>query len=107
MVIPGGKNILSEIEERFGLPKLSQVADSLQRFPDRNQLKLIKDVLESAERVSKTAPELDKVMLLIREINSMPTEKLEKLEKVLKRIEGIMKKAPQELMDFVASLKEE
>ena len=63
-------------------------------------------MLVAAERISQTAPELDQVVSLIREINSMPAEKLERLEKVLKRIEGIMKKAPQELLSFLTSLKE-
>ncbi|GAH40891.1 unnamed protein product [marine sediment metagenome] len=101
-----GKSILSEIENKFGLPKLSKVTESLDRFPDARQLKLIKSVLEIAERVSKTAPELDKVVELIKEINSMPIEKLEKLEKLLKRIEKIMKNAPQDLLEFITSLKE-
>ena len=102
-----GKSILSEFENKLGLPKLSQVAESLDKFPDARQLRLIKEVLVAAERVSQNAPELDKVVMLIREINSMPIEKLEKLEKLLKRIEKIMKHAPQDLLEFLTSLKEE
>ncbi len=99
--------VMQRIERAFGLPPLSTLAESLEKFPDTKQLKLIKAVLTIAERVSQTAPELDKVIMLIREINSMPTEKLERLEKVLKRIEGIIKKAPEELVSFLTSLKEE
>ena len=95
-----------EAEQKLGLPPLSKFVESLEKLPDERRLKLIKEVLALAERVSKTAPELDQVVTLIKEINSMPVEKLEKLEKVLKRIEGIMKKAPQELMSFLTSLKE-
>ncbi len=107
MVMQSGKSLLTEVEKKLGLPRLSQVADSLEKFPDAKQLRLIKDVLVAAEKVSQSAPELDKVVMLIREINSMPVDKLEKLEKVLKRIEGIMKKAPQDLIEFLTSLKEE
>lgn len=107
MVTQRGRSLLAEVESKFGLPRLSQVADSLEKFPDAKQLRLIKDVLVAAEKVSQSAPELDKVVMLIREINSMPVDKLEKLEKVLKRIEGIMKKAPQDLIEFLTSLKEE
>lgn len=96
-----------EAERKFGLPPLSKLAESLEKLPDEKQLRLIKELLTVAERVSHNAPELDQVIGLIREINSMPIEKLEKLEKVLKRIEGIMKKAPQELLEFLAKLKEE
>ena len=102
-----GRSLLAEVENKLGLPKLSQVAEALNKFPDAKQLRLIKEVLVAAEAVSRSAPELDKVMMLIREINSMPIDKLEKLEKVLKRIEGIMKKAPHELIDFLESLKGE
>ncbi|GAI31673.1 unnamed protein product, partial [marine sediment metagenome] len=90
--MPNGKGFLRQIEEKFGLPSLSKVAESFEKFPDSRQLKLIRDVLTVAERVAQTGPELEKVITLIREINSMPTEKLEKLEKVLKRIEGIFSK---------------
>ncbi len=99
--------LLSEVEKKFGLPPLSQVAEALGKFPDARQLRLIKEVLATAEAVSRNAPELDKVAALIREINSMPIEKLEKLEKLLKRIEKIMKNTPQDLMEFLTSLKEE
>jgi len=107
MVMKGLEQIAKEAERRLGLPPLSKVTESLDKFPDARQLKLIKEVLEIAERVSKTAPELDQVVMLIKEINSMPIEKLEKLEKLLKRIEKILKTAPQNLMEFLTSLKEE
>ena len=103
----GIEQIAKEAERRLGLPSLSKVTESLDKFPDARQLRIIKELLEIAERVSKTAPELDKVVMLIKEINSMPIDKLEKLEKILRRIEGILKKAPQDLMEFISSLKEE
>lgn len=107
MVIERGKSLLADVESKLGLPPLSRVAETLERFPDAKHLRTIKDVLIIAERVAHNAPELDQVVMLIKEINSMPIEKLEKLEKLLKRIEGIMKKAPQDLLEFLSSLKEE
>ncbi|MBA7535839.1 hypothetical protein ES705_28097 [subsurface metagenome] len=107
MVMGKIEQLAKEAERRFNLPPLSKVTESLDKFPDARQLRLIKEVLETAERVSQTAPELDQVVMLIKEINSMPIEKLEKLEKLLKRIEKIMKHAPQDLLGFLASLKEE
>jgi hypothetical protein len=106
MVMQRVRELQADIEKKLGLPPLSQVAGVLDKFPDSRQLHLIKDVLVAAEAVSRNAPELDKVVLLIREINSMPIEKLEKLEKLLKRIERIMKTAPQDLVGFLMSLKE-
>lgn len=96
-----------QFEKRTGAPPLTKFAETIDKLPDERRLKLIKEVLIAADKVSTTAPELDKVAALIREINSMPIDKLEKVEKVLKRIEGIMKKAPEELLDFLAKLKEE
>ncbi len=105
MVMQKGRSLLAEVENKLGLPPLSQVAGALDKFPDAKQLRLIKDVLVAAEAVSRNAPELDKVAMLIREINSMPIEKLENLEKLLKRLERIMKNAPQDLLGFLTSLK--
>jgi hypothetical protein len=106
MVIQRGRGILAEVENKLGLPPLSRVADALDKFPNAGQLRLIKEVLVTAEKVSSTAPELDKVAMVIREINSMPVEKLEKLERLLKRIDKIMKNAPQDLLEFIMGLKE-
>lgn len=106
MVAEKGKGFLSEVERRFGLPPLSRVAETLGKFPDAKSLRLIKEVLIAADAISQNAPELDKVATLIREINSMPIEKLEKLEKLLKQIDKIMKNAPQDLVGFLMNLKE-
>lgn len=96
-----------EFENRTGLPPLSRFVETFDKVPDGKRLKLIRDVLNSAERVSRTAPELGKVIELIQELNSIPIEKLEKLEKLLKRIEKLIKTAPEELLSFLTSLKEE
>lgn len=98
--------VMKEIEKKLGLPSLAQVTGILEKFPDEKRLTIIKDVLEIAERVSRNAIELEKVIELVTELNSVPIEKLEKLEKVLKRIEGIVKKAPEQLLDFLSSLKD-
>ncbi|MBA7593434.1 hypothetical protein ES703_00354 [subsurface metagenome] len=99
--------VMDKVEKMLGLPKLSELTKTMEKFPDEKQLKAIKQVLTIAERVSKSALELDQVVMLIREINAMPLDKLEKLEKLLKRIEKIMKHTPDELMNFLISLKEE
>lgn len=106
MVQQRGRSILAGVEEKLGLPPLSQMAGAFEKFPDTKQLHQIKAVLAAAESVSRIAPELDKAVALIQEINSMPMEKLDKLEKLLKRIEKIMKNSPKELVDFLISLKE-
>lgn len=109
--MPGILDQLAEMakdfEKKTGAPPLSKFVQTVERLPDEKRLKLIKEVLTAAEKVSQNAPELDKVVQLVHELNSVPIEKLEKLEKLLKRIEGIIKKAPAELLGFITSLKEE
>lgn len=107
MVLDRLAEAAKEAERKLGLPPLSKFVETIDKLPDERRLKLIKEVLVVAEKVSQSAPSLEKVIDLIREINSMPIEKLEKLEKVLKRIEKIMKAAPEELLSFLTSLKGE
>ncbi|MBA7712587.1 hypothetical protein ES703_121566 [subsurface metagenome] len=99
--------VLERLEKTLGLPPLSEVTKTLDKVPDEKRLKAIKSLLIVAERVSKTAPELDQVVMLIQEINSMPLDKLVQLEKVLKHVEKVMKMAPKEVIDFLSSLKGE
>ena len=106
MVQQKGRSLLAGLEDKSGLPPLSQVAGVLDRFPDNKQLRQIQAVLKAAESVSRIAPELDKAVALIQEINSMPLEKLEKLGKLQKRMGKILKNSPKELVDFLVSLKE-
>lgn len=93
--------IAKTAEKQFNLPPLSKVTGSLEKVPDSKQLKLIKDLLDTVERVSKVAPELDKVTGLIRELNSIPIEKLAMLDKLLRRAEKVIKMAPPEIVDFL------
>uniref|UniRef100_A0A6H1Z8F4 Uncharacterized protein n=1 Tax=viral metagenome TaxID=1070528 RepID=A0A6H1Z8F4_9ZZZZ len=99
--------VLDRLEKTLGLPPLSEITRTLEKVPDEKRLKAIKSLLLVAERVSKSAPELDKVVQLVQEINSMPLDKLVQLEKVLKRVEKVMKLAPKEVIDFLSSLKGE
>ena len=107
MVMNRGKGLIATIEEKLGLPPLSQVTETLQKFPDMPRLRLIKSILETCERLSRTSPELEKVVTLVNLIADTPTDKLEKLEKVLKQANKLMTHAPTELLEFLASLKGE
>lgn len=100
------RGLLSQIEKKLGLPSLSKVAESLQKFPDMPRLRLLKSILDICERLASTSPELEKVVDLVNLIANTPTEKLEKLEKVLKQANKLVAHAPHELIDFLSSLKE-
>lgn len=101
------KGFIAAVEDKLGLPPINQVAKGLQKFPDMQRLRIIKSIVESCERLSRSAPELDKVITLINLIADTPTEKLGKLEKVLKQANKLMKEAPNDLLEFLSSLKEE
>ncbi len=104
MVLDKIAEAAKEAEKKLGLPPLSKFVETIDKLPDERRLKLIKEVLVTAERVSQSAPELEKIIDLIREINSIPIDKLNKVDKILKRIEKIMKAAPEELLSFLTSL---
>ncbi|GAJ23505.1 unnamed protein product, partial [marine sediment metagenome] len=74
-------------------------------FPDLPRLRLIKNILETCERLSRTSPELEKVVALVNLIADTPTDKLEKLEKVLRQANKLVSHAPNELLEFLSSLK--
>jgi len=99
--------VMERLEKTFGLPPLSQVSRSLERLPDVEQLRQIKEVLVIAERVAKVSPDLDKVVALIKEANSVSPEHLQELLKVLRSIERILKNAPEGLIQFISGLKAE
>ena len=99
--------ILAELERKLGLPRLSRFADSLQSFPDSQQLKLIKGILEVAERLPKDAEDLDRVIHIIDAIKSIEPGQLQVLEKILKCLERIIKKTPEGVLEFLSKLKED
>jgi len=101
-----GKGFIAQIEEKLGLPPLSQVTETLQKFPDMPRLRLIKNILETCERLSRTSPELEKVITLVNLIADTPTGKLADLERVLKQANKLVAHAPNELLEFLSSLKE-
>ncbi|MBA7697509.1 hypothetical protein ES703_106175 [subsurface metagenome] len=107
MVMGRGKGLLAEVERKLGLPPLSQVTETLQKFPDMPRLRLIKNILETCERLSDTSPELEKVITLVNLIADTPTDKLANLERVLKQANKLVAHAPNELLAFLSSLKEE
>lgn len=102
--------MLHQIEKKLGLPPLTKVVETVNNLPDNKRLRVIKEILETAERVSQTVQELDKIVSLINVLNELPLEKLKGLEKMLKRVEAIIEKSPEDLMQnliqFLAELKE-
>ena len=86
--------IISDLERKFNLPPLSSVANTLKKFPDAGQLSMLKQTLEVAERVSKTAPELNQVLSLFKAIKEIPTDKLVQIGKLIKSQDRVSMTAP-------------
>ena len=98
--MPNGKGLLSSIEEKLGLPPIGKVTEALQKFPDMPRLRLIKSILDSCERLIADTPteKLEKLEKVLEQAN--------KLEKVLKQANKLVAHAPNELLEFLSSLKE-
>lgn len=98
-----GKGLLTQIEDKLGLPKLSRVVDSVAQF-DPKQLREAKELLDRIERVAKVAPDLDKVLMLIRELRSMTPTEWHEVNKALGHLDHIVTKSPQEVVDAIKKL---
>lgn len=104
-------DILQQIEKKLKLPPLSQALD---KIPDAEQLRLTKDILSTIERLmrevnalpSDKMERLERVMTMVYELYSMPTDKMKETDKILKRVEKIIKGAPEQLLNFLDKLKE-
>jgi hypothetical protein len=106
----GLEDVARGMEKRFGLPKLSEMLSSLDKIPDARTLKVLQDLLSTVERLmiaSKNAPAVDQLTPLLHEINDMPMEKMDKLLKILKTIEGIIEKAPADLLGMLSDIAKE
>ncbi|MDD4984396.1 MAG: hypothetical protein PHQ43_01205 [Dehalococcoidales bacterium] len=100
----GEDGLVTTIEKKLGLPSLSKISETFTNIPDTRQLKLIKEILVLADRVSGNAPDLEKVSILIQELNRVPVEKLAAMEKILRRIDKIIQKTPGDMLEMLSSL---
>ncbi len=104
--------ILGDIEKKLGLPPLSK---ALEKLPDAEQLKLAKATFEIVQNLvhevnampSEKLERVERILAVVYELYSMPAEKLDKVEKILKRIEKIIKAAPEQLLTFLEKLGKE
>ena len=98
-----GKGLLTQIEDKLGLPKLSKVVDSVAQF-DPKQLREAKELMDRIERVSKVAPDLDKVLRLVVELRSVTPQEWREINKALGHLEHMITKSPQEVVDAIRQL---
>jgi hypothetical protein len=105
-------DIIQQVEKKLKLPPLSQ---ALEKIPNAEQLRLTKEILSTIERLmrevnslpSDKMERLERVMTMVYELYSMPTDKMKEADKILRRVERIIKGAPEELLKFLSSPKEE
>ena len=92
-----------DFEKKTGMPQLSKLAGVLEtKLPDERQMKLFIELLDRLERISKIAPDVDKVLALAHELNGLSSERLKILNTTLLRLEHIMEKTPKEIIDFIS-----
>ena len=103
----GLEDVARNMEKKFGLPRLSEMMTTLDKIPDAKTLKVLQELLSTIERLmiaSKNAPTIDQITPLLHEINDMPLEKMDRLLKILKTIEGIIEKAPADLLGMLSEI---
>jgi len=99
-------DLARDFEKKTGAPPLSKLTETLEKFPDTTQLKLIKETLEVADRISSKVGDLSLGVELIKAMGSVSIDQLREWQVFLKQIERILKKAPQDLVQFLLGLKE-
>jgi hypothetical protein len=105
-------DIVKQVEQKLKLPPLSQ---ALEKIPDAEQLRLTKDILGTVERLMREVnslpldkmERLERVMAMVYELYSMPIDRMKEADKILKRVEKIIKSAPKELIEFLSGLTKE
>ena len=92
--------VMKKVEEMFGLPSLERVTALI---PDDKRLRLVKDILASAERLAKGAsPEiLSSVLEVLRLVGEMPESKLAEVSAILRRVERLSKAMPESLASLI------
>lgn len=99
-------DIIRQAEKKLGLPPLSR---ALENLPDAEQLRLAKEILNTIERLmrevnslpSDKMERLERVMGMVYELYSMPVEKMKETGKILRTVEKIIKGAPEQVLSLL------
>jgi len=90
--------IMKQIEEKLGLPSLTQVSDVLKNLPDEPKLRLVKQILDSAGKVKSSPQELEALLELIRLISSADMEQLNAIKSITSNLLKLIKYFPKEAL---------
>lgn len=112
--------VLKKIEETLGLPPLQDISEMRQVLTlatelmklvnglDMGKTQAVKEILEVASRLPPGREELGLVVELVRELKEIPTERIKEVDRLIKRVESLVKATPDDLVNLVRSaMKEE
>lgn len=100
---------LKEIEEKTGLPKLSDVASTLKNLPDEKTLRLVKSIIGDIGKVKGSQDELLMAVALIKFIAEADMEHLNAIKEITGNLVKLIRYLPKGMLSQlpVAEIAEE
>lgn len=89
--------VFREIEKKFGLPPLTEVASVLKALPDEKKLRLVKGVIDSAAKVKGSPEELKTLLELIKIIVTASPEQISAVKDITANLVKLAKYLPKDL----------
>ena len=88
--------LLKSIEEKFGLPSLTQVSEVLKALPDERKLRLVKQILDSLAKLKGSPEELQMALELVRLIAGASMEQLNAIRDITANLVKLARYLPKE-----------
>lgn len=92
--MPNG--LLKSFEEKFGLPSLIQVSDVLKALPDEKKLRLVKQILDSVDKIKGGPDELQMALELVGVIVNADMEHLTAIRDITANLVKLARFLPKE-----------
>lgn len=98
MVFRGLDKLRKDIESTVGLPKLSEVADTLRSLPDEKKLRLVKAIINDIGRVKGSPEELALAYSLIKTIAEADMEHLQAVKEITANLVKLVRLLPKDAL---------
>ena len=98
MVLRGLNKLRKDIESTVGLPKLSDVADTLRSLPDEKKLRLLKAIINDIGRVKGSPEELALAYSLIKTIVEANMEHLQAVKEITANLVKLVRLLPKDAL---------
>lgn len=90
------KGILKDIEEKAGLPKLTEVADTLRNLPDEKRLRQLRAIITDVGRVKGSPEELALAVAMIKLIVEADAEHLKAVKDITGNLVKLARLLPKD-----------